>query len=82
MNTAFRVALAAAVLTLPMTASFAQTADQKYCKALSSSYREYNKAATTGEAAAAMAQCDSNAAAAIPVLEKHLKEGKVALPPR
>ncbi|MBY0323714.1 MAG: hypothetical protein K2X72_33665 [Reyranella sp.] len=33
-------------------------------------------------AVAAMAQCNSKPAAGIPVLEKHLKDGKVALPTR
>lgn len=73
--------LVAAAVTLPAVAS-AQTADQKYCKALSSSYREYSKGTIDAQAATAMAQCDSNAASAIPVLEKHLKDGKIALPAR
>jgi hypothetical protein len=60
----------------------AGNSDEKYCQALGSSYREYNNAATNAEAAAAMAQCNTNSAAAIPVLEKHLKEAKVALPSR
>jgi hypothetical protein len=49
---------------------------------LSSSYREFSKGTDNAEAATAMSQCGSNAAGAIPVLEKHLKEGKVALPSR
>ena len=78
---AFKMAMAVAALVLP-AAAWAQSADLNYCKALSSSYREYSKGTVNAEAAAAMAQCDSNAVAAIPVLEKHLKEGKQALPAR
>jgi hypothetical protein len=71
-----------ATLALPM-AAFAQNVDLKYCKSLSDKYREYARADTVdSEAAAAMAQCDTNAAAAIPVIEKHLKADKVTLPPR
>jgi hypothetical protein len=81
MKTAFTIAMCAAVLGLPATA-FAQTADQKYCQALSSSYREYNKQNTNADASAAMAKCSTDAAGAIPVLEKHLKDGKQALPAR
>ena len=77
----FGLAAAAAVM-LPL-AAFAQSADTNYCKALSAKYREYAKAgAVDSTAAAAMAKCDKEPAAGIPVLEKHLKDGKVALPPR
>ena len=43
-----------------------------------------NNTASTNASADAIAgnYCDTNAAAAIPVLEKHLKAGKVPLPPR
>jgi len=82
MKLAIKAVVIAAAFALP-AAAFAQSADQKYCKALSSKYREYQRAGSIdGEVAAAMGQCDSNAAAAIPVLEKHLKAGKVPLPPR
>jgi predicted outer membrane protein len=78
----FRMMLAAVVLVLPTAVAWAQTADEKHGQALSSSYREYSKGTIDAEAATAMSQCGSNAAGAIPVLEKHLKAGKVTLPSR
>jgi len=74
--------IAGAAVALPV-AAFAQSSDTAYCKALSEKYRDYAKSGSVdATAATAMAQCDKNPAAGIPVLEKHLKDGKVALPPR
>ena len=69
------------VLMLPV-AAFAQSTDAKYCSDMSSAYRTYAKNNIDAEAARAMGLCQSNPAAAIPVLEKHLKENKIALPTR
>lgn len=72
--------IAGAVLMLPL-AAFAQDADTKYCSDLSAEHRRFTNNLDP-EAARAMGQCQSNPAAAIPVLEKHLKENKIALPSR
>lgn len=81
MKPAITAAVLGTMLALPM-AALSQSSDSAYCKALSDKYREFSKASADAEAAAAMSQCATNAAAAIPVLEKHLKAGKVPLPPR
>jgi hypothetical protein len=71
-----------ASIALPF-AAFAQSADAKYCEALSVEYRKINTASDSGAAADAMANCKAgNTAAGIPVLEKALKDQKVSLPPR
>jgi len=77
-------AMAGVVLALPLAAAFAQSADDvAYCKRLSALYREVNRGADpTGAGANAMAQCDANPGAGIPVLEKSLTDAKVSLPPR
>jgi hypothetical protein len=69
-------------LALPF-AAFAQSADAKYCEALSVEYRKLNTGSESGAAADAMANCKAgNTAAGIPVLEKALTDQKVTLPPR
>ena len=69
-------------IALPF-AAFAQSADAKYCEALSVEYRKLNKSSDSGAAADAMANCKAgNTAAGIPVLEKALTDEKVTLPPR
>jgi hypothetical protein len=71
-----------ASIALPF-AAFAQSADARYCEALSVEYRKINTASDSGAAADAMANCKAgNTAAGIPVLEKALKDQKVSLPPR
>jgi hypothetical protein len=79
---------ACAALALPLAAS-AQSADTKYCSALSDNYNTYVLASggrshntASPDVANAMSKCSSNAAAAIPVLEKALNDAKVSLPPR
>lgn len=76
-------ALLVPVLAAPALAQSNQN-DMIYCKAMIASYRDFARSAQVdAEVAVAIAQCDSgNAAAAIPVLEKHLKAAKVPLPPR
>lgn len=78
-----KVLLVAAGLVLP-AAVFAQSADDvNYCNSLSATTRTVNRGADPqGNIANAMAQCSSNPAAGIPVLERALKDARVNLPPR
>jgi hypothetical protein len=80
----YRTLVLTASLTVAAGWAFAQSADAAYCSALSAKYREFvGSGQTDATAATAMAQCSSgNTAAGIPVLEKTLKDAKVALPPR
>jgi len=75
-------------LGLPVAAS-AQSADAKYCTALSEMYDAYIETAgdkggraTPTEVVIAMDKCKLNPAASIPVLEKQLRAAKLSLPPR
>jgi hypothetical protein len=76
------------VLALPLAAS-AQSADSKYCSALSASYEKYaqdnggrSHNAAPANVGAAMGKCSSDPSSAIPVLEKALNEAKIPLPSR
>jgi hypothetical protein len=69
--------------------AFAQSADSKYCTALSQKYEAYLETAgdrggraTPVDVVVAMDKCKSDPASAIPVLEKQLKAAKLDLPPR
>jgi hypothetical protein len=86
----FKVAclLAGLSFALSMTAS-AQSADSKYCSALSNKYQTYaqdnggkSHNAPPADVASAISKCSSDPASAIPVLEGALNSAKVALPPR
>ena len=76
-------------LTLPLSAT-AQQGDPVYCSALAQKYQRYvgdtasSRRSQQHDATVdtAIAQCPSNSAAAIPVIEKALKDAKVDLPPR
>jgi hypothetical protein len=71
-----------ASLVLPF-AAFGQSADAKYCEALSTKYREVSSFQSDSPEAVAMAKCKAgDTASGIPVLEKALKNAKVPLPPR
>lgn len=72
-----------AEIVIPQMAS-APTNDSAYCKALSAKYRQTLSPITTPAVSVpeAMSKCDSDPASAIPVLERALTDGKVALPPR
>ena len=72
--------IAGVALLLPV-AAFAQSNDAKYCNDMSAAFRAYTNN-IDAEATRAMTQCRTDPAAAIPVLEKHLKENKIALPSR
>ncbi len=71
-------------LAVPAGAAFAQSGDAvSYCKSLSATVRTINRGADPqGSVANAMAQCDANPNAGIPVLEQTLRDAKVSLPPR
>jgi hypothetical protein len=75
------ILLACASIALPF-AAFAQSADTKYCDALSAAYRTSGVSKGDSPEAVAMAKCKTDPASSIPVLEKSLKDNKVALPPR
>lgn len=74
-------------LALPVSALAQDTA---YCSALAQKYQTYigsNDSSRRSQQRdanvdTAISQCASNSAAAIPVLEKVLKDAKVDLPPR
>lgn len=84
--------LVSVVAFAPSVGAVAQStaSDSKYCSALSEKYEQYvTESKSRGsqsrpvEVGAAMGKCDStDAASAIPILEKALKAAKVALPSR
>ena len=77
------VLAAAVAMGLPLTAAFAQTDDVSYCQQLSGLVRTVVRGnSPSGATADAMAQCQFNPGAGIPVLEKVLTDAKVSLPPR
>jgi hypothetical protein len=65
-------------------AASAQMTDAAYCQALSDTYRKDvgSTQSTAGGVPEAMANCQSNPTASIPVLEKALTDQKVMLPKR
>ena len=71
-------------LALPLAAAFAQSADDvSYCNSLAASVRTVTRGNTpSGPTGDALAGCNSNPGASIPVLEKVLADNKVSLPPR
>jgi hypothetical protein len=82
MKTTLTFLVTCASLVLPF-AAFGQSADAKYCEALSTKYREVSSFQSDSPEAVAMAKCKAgDTAAGIPVLEKALKDAKVPLPPR
>ena len=76
----FKTIVTGAILMLPVVA-FAQSTDATYCNDMSAAYRKFTNN-YDAEATKAMTACRTNPAAAIPVLEKHLKENKIPLPSR
>jgi hypothetical protein len=65
-------------------AAFSQSSDVEYCNKLSATYRSVVATTSTPDATVpeAMSKCSSSPAAAIPILEKALKDNKVTLPRR
>ena len=80
MKSLITVAICAAI-GLPFAAS-AQSADTKYCNALSEKYRTSGTNKGDSPEAIAMGKCANDPASAIPVLEKSLKDAKIPLPAR
>lgn len=85
------LALTLGLAVLAPVASFAQSADASYCKALSEKYETYVAPMAQGRSPipgsvdgnVAVDQCKSgNTAAAIPVLERKLQNARIDLPPR
>lgn len=70
------------IFSVPASAIAQLSADVAYCNALSAKYRETKTSQADEAVAAAMGQCTKDPAAGIPVLEKHLTNAKVPLPPR
>ena len=67
---------------------FAQSADAKYCADLKDKFEQYvsdgnekGSVATSLDVEIAKGKCRSNPASSIPVMEKALKNARVALPP-
>jgi hypothetical protein len=84
-----RAATIAFVLLSVPGAIMAQSADSKYCAALSEKYDTYIETQgdkggnpTPADVVTAMGKCKSDPATAIPVLEKSLKAARLSLPPR
>lgn len=90
MNTFTKCLVVCAAIGLPVAASWAQSSDATYCKALADKYQKYvgdNQAMHKGQARdakmdSAVAGCPTNAASSIPTLEKALTDAKVDLPAR
>jgi Tfp pilus assembly protein PilF len=74
----------AALVVLPLPVSAQSSSDAKYCKALVDRFRDIESSNTSNtDIPLAMEQCEKgNPAAAIPVLEKALKDRKSSLPAR
>lgn len=77
----FKSGIIAGAILLAPVAAFAQSDDAKYCNDMSTAYRSFTNN-IDAEATRAMTQCRTDPKAAIPVLEKHLKENKIPLPSR
>jgi hypothetical protein len=84
-----KLSIAVLALALPVPL-FAQSEDVAYCKALADKYQKFVGAKDFGRGSPppnatmseASASCASNPAAAIPTLEKGLKDARIDLPPR
>jgi Tfp pilus assembly protein PilF len=74
----------ATLVVLPLPVSAQSSSDAKYCQALVDRFRDIESSNTSNtDIPMAMEQCaKGNPAAAIPVLEKALKDRKSSLPPR
>ena len=87
MKTQIVCLIAGLSLAMPLPA-FAQSNDTKYCAELVEKYEQYvSEGAEKGasqsplEVEIAKGKCRSNPASSIPVMEKALKNARVALPP-
>jgi hypothetical protein len=87
MNIFTKILLAAALLSLPVTA-FAQSSDAAYCNALVAKYQQYlDQSSKKGQqpqsvdAQAGIEKCKAGDTSGIPAIEKALKDAKFDLPP-
>jgi hypothetical protein len=88
MKAQFAYLIAGLSLALPHS-TFAQSDDAKYCAELVEKYEQYasegaDKGASQSplEVEIAKGKCRSSPASSIPVMEKALKNARIALPPR
>lgn len=93
MRNLFRGVVVIAVVAVALSATFAanaQSDDAAYCRALSEQYQKFyvktgghSPTLGTADGSVAVEQCKTgNFAAAIPVLERKLRDAKVTLPSR
>lgn len=80
MKTTLPLLAVAAALVLPFAASAQSPADIAYCKKLAMLWYTYFDTDPSASVATALNTCHSASAAAIPVLEKALKDGGFTLP--
>jgi hypothetical protein len=80
MKTALTLLVVWAALVLPVAASAQSPADIAYCKKLAMLWYTYFDADPGTAVATALNTCHGASAAAIPVLEKALKDGGFTLP--
>jgi hypothetical protein len=77
------IAFATVAAMLPMVVLAESAADVAYCKAMVAKYLEYNTGADpAGNYLAIVYTCQTKPSEAIPILEKELKDDKIALPVR
>jgi hypothetical protein len=74
------VVAVATALALPVAASAQSPADTAYCKKLAMLWYTYVDTDPSASVATALNTCHSASGAAIPVLEKALKDGGFTLP--
>ena len=82
MKTTLSLLAVGAALVLPVAASAQSPADVAYCKKLATLWYTYFDTDPPTNVATALNTCQSSSAAAIPVLEKALKDGGFTLPKR
>jgi hypothetical protein len=80
MRTTLPLLAVGAALVLPVAASAQSPADIAYCKKLAMLWYTYFDTDPSASVATALNTCHSASAAAIPVLEKALKDGGLTLP--
>ena len=80
MKTTLTCLVVGAAIALPIAASAQSPADVAYCKKLAMLWYTYFDVDPSTAVATALNTCHSASAAAIPVLEKALKDGGFTLP--
>ena len=80
MKTALICSVVGAAIALPIAAAAQSPADVAYCKKLAMLWYTYVDTDPSASVATALNTCHSASAAAIPVIEKALKDGGFTLP--